>query len=375
MSSRVAADAEVRLHVVSKADAVEKNGLAPWDDPDAIAVLSPGKLRVIRTNPLSAGPDDPARIIGTYANQVVGCLDILPGRLIVAEEEVSCLWASGLFVSPRFRQLGMGAMLLLRFQELHHTVAACSVTEEAYPLYQKLHWLDFPLRRYISVRRSRAVLERYAPGRASAAAGTLLVDSTLAAHRALAASARTLRLRGLSREEVDRLPTELDDLMARPDKPAAFHRSAAWVNWVLDNSFESHPQDRRGLFLVRDRRGRCVAYFLITSRFYERASRRELRNLLLGSLQDWMILDKSAIDVEQLVLLAVRELSSWGVAAVEVCLGEDDLIPRLWRWGVRRVEDLHLLVKANAGSPLRDERFASPAAWRLRPADGDYAFF
>ncbi len=88
-----------------------------------------------------------------------------------------------------------------------------------------------------------------------------------------------------------------------------------------------------------------------------------------------MILDKSAIDVEQLVLLAVRELSSWGVAAVEVCLGEDDLIPRLWRWGFRRVEDLRVLVKANAGSPVGDEPFASPAAWRLRPADGDYAFF
>jgi hypothetical protein len=277
-------------------------------------------------------------------------------------------------VSPEFRQLGMGAMLLLRFQQLHHTVAACGVSQQAYPLYTKLRWLNLEMQRYIFVRRSRSVVERYVAGRRSAALVAALADSALAVHRAATALPKHLRLGGLSCEQVEQLPLELDDLLRRVDEPAGFHRSASWVNWVLQNSFQCDPQNRRGLFLVRDDDGECVAYFLITSRFHESASRHGLRNLLLGSLQDWLIFDRRKIDLEQLILLALREVSNWDIAAFEVCLAERDQSRLLWRWGFRRVEGLHLLIKAGAASPLRGERLLTPTAWRVRPADGDNAF-
>jgi GNAT superfamily N-acetyltransferase len=365
-----ATDVDVGLHVVSTADLVA--GAIGWDDPEGIAVLPPGKLRALETNPLG-GPGDPARIIGTVGGRVVGCLDVLPGRMKVYGSDVPCLWASGLAASPQFRRLGVGALLLLRFQGLHHTVAACSVTEEARPLYTKLRWLELLLRRYVAVLRSRSLAERYLP--TWAVPGARAADAALAAHRALAAAPRRRRLRGRVCEQVEQLPADLDEAVGQSDEPAAFHRSSAWLDWIVRNSFEADPKDRRALFLVGDGSGRPVAYFLATSRFYERASRRELPNLLLGSLQDWAILDPQALGVEQIVLLALRELEGWGVDAVEVCLADRDRVPGLWRWGFRRVEDLPILIRAGAGSPLRDPLFASPAAWRLRAGEGDYALF
>lgn len=360
------------MHVVSKARLAEGPGWIEWDDPEGIADIGPQKLRAIRTNPFGAA-EDPAMIVGTYGERVIGSLAVLPGSASIGGADVPCLWASGLYVSPEFRQLGMGAMLLLRFQRLHHTVAACGVSQQAYPLYAKLRWLNLEMRRYIFVRRSAALVERYVGGRRSAAVGAAVADSALAVHRVASAVPKRLRLRGLTCEQVEQFPLEMDDLLRRADEPAAFHRSASWVNWVVQNSFQCDPRNRRGLFVVRAA-GECVAYFLITSKFHESASRRGLRNLLLGSLQDWLIFDRSKIDVEQIILLALRELANWDVAAVEVCLAEGDHSRSLWRWGFRRVEGLHLLVKAGPASPFRDERLLTPTAWRVRPADGDNAF-
>jgi GNAT superfamily N-acetyltransferase len=365
--------AEVGVHVRSRAELLDSAGFGRWYDPEGIAAVLPGKAHALRTNPLSRDPGEPAQLLGTYGNRVVGRMDVFPGALTVDGEEVPCLHASGLFVSPGYRHLGMGAMLLLRAQQLHHTVVACGISQQALPLYRKLRWRDVPMERYVFVRRSRSVLERYAPARAIAVLGAPPVDAALWAYRQLVRAPLALRLRGLSCDRVDRVPPEVEDLLAAGDERVGFHRSAAWANWILENSFERDPRERRGAYLVRDRRGELVGYFLLTARFHERASSRRLPNLLLGSLQEWLILERNALDAEQLVLLALRELGRWRVAAVEVCLAEADRLPRLRLWGFRRAGDLHLLVRGTGASPLRAAALANPRVWRVRPADGDNA--
>jgi hypothetical protein len=131
---------------------------------------------------------------------------------------------------------------------------------------------------------------------------------------------------------------------------------------------------RSGLFLIRDDDGEVLGYFVVKSRFYAVASERQLPNVTLGSLQDWMIFDPARLAVPQLVLLAVRTLLRWGPDAIEVCIADPDAGAHLRRWGFPRAGALRLVVRPSRTSPLRDERYGRAENWRLRPAEGDNFF-
>jgi hypothetical protein len=172
------------------------------------------------------------------------------------------------------------------------------------------------------------------------------------------------------------MPAELDALLARDSATGlvAPHRSAAWIDWLLTHSFAEDGRMRSGLFLIRGDDDAVLGYFVVKSRFYAVASERELPNVTLGSLQDWMIFDPRRLTVPQVVLLAVRALVRWDPDAIEVCIADPYAGAHLRRWGFPRAGDLRLVVRASRTSPLREERFGRPENWRLRPAEGDNFF-
>lgn len=363
---------QTRLVVVRKGD-LRQGGPADsvaWQDPDAIAPLTPHKKAALLANPLSTSDDDPAQIIGLRGDRVVGRLDVIPGRLWVNGEPVPCLWASYLVVPEEFRNTLMGVSLVLKLQQMHPTVAVCGVSQVALPVYQKLKWHDVILPRYMLLRRSRAVVEKLVGTGALGKVAGAAVDCGLAFQRLAMAGAQSILAPGISYERAESAPPELEAALPAARAPLAADRSAAWLEWATRNGFDDQPQARKGLYIIRDRGGELLGAFLLKLRFHESASHRGFLNVMLGTLADWMLLRPDRLGLPAVVLMAVRELSRWGADAIEVCT--DDATVGVWmrRWGMRRVGDLHLLLRATPASPVA-RAAVPPAQWQLRPADGD----
>src|SRR5207249_1375221 len=154
--------------------------------------------------------------------------------------------------------------------------------------------------------------------------------------------------------------------------PVAMHRSKAWFDWVLHETFFDDGH-RRELFLVRDRHEEVVAYFLVKARRYETASHHGFRNMYLGSLHDWLAFDQDTVDLPQLILLAIQTLMRWSVDAVEICLPPDAQLD-LRRWGLVPVGEMHVVVKGSPTSQLARPELQRNGLWRVRPGEGDYVF-
>jgi hypothetical protein len=358
------------LHVVTKADLAAARSPGPWSDPHRLLAMPEGKRRALVSNPLSDGEEDPVRIVATQDDVVVGRLDVIVGRIRVAGAPARCLWTSDLWVPEEFRSTLAGVRLVLRLQSLNHTVGACGVSQAALRLFEGLRWRDAPMSRYVLVRRSRPIVERYLGAGVGATVARAALDGALRVHGGLLAATSALRRRRLRYERVAEMPPTLDPQLAAADGLLAAHRSAAWVNWLLRNSFYEALPVHPALYLVRDRAGRVVGYFLTKATTYP--SHQGFEDVVVGSLKDWMIFDPSALSLGELVSCAVRALLRRDVEAIEVCL-PPAASPRLRALGFVRRGSLHLFLKGSAGSPLARVE-TSEGTVGLRPADGDNFF-
>jgi hypothetical protein len=364
--------AETEIHVITSRELATDPRWDRWQDPDSIAVIPPPKRKALLENPLAGGDDEPVQLLGTVGGRVAGRLDVLAGALTVEGEEARCLWTSALYVPVEFRQTLLGMKLVLALQRMHSTVGACGISRIALPLYQNLRWLEFELPRFVLVRRSRPVVERYLGTGILGSGARPIADAALRAHGAVLRAQIRIRARAFEVTEVIECPQTLASRLGMPSRQVAGHRSEAWINWLLHSSFDE-PPSRRALFSIVDADGDIVGYFLIRARTYEVVTQREFRNIHLGSLQDWAAFDP-ALRFEHVVLLATRELFRWKVDAVEVCVPDDESSAGLGRLGFVRAGSMFIFVKGSAESPLGAERFATPDAWCLRPAEGDNFF-
>ncbi len=362
----------IKLHVVSKADLAAGRDQMGWDDPDRIAVMTAEERKAMLANPLSSDDDEPVQIVGTQDNRVIGRVDLVAGRLDADGEDVPCFWGSGLIVPEEFRKTLMGVRLILAMQNANHTVAACGISRAVYPVFKRLNWFDFPMPRHVLLTRSRPIVTRYLGGGRAARITKAVLDAPLRANIALLATRRRARSKGLHCVRVPEMPAQLDESLRKHSEPLAMHRSSRWINWLLRHSFEYDPKSKRGLFLIYADTDDVVAYFLVKSR---PVTRRGFPDILLGSVQDWMIFDSSKVDFKTLILTCIDVLARWNVEAIELCLPRDAVATRLWPWGFVRVEEHHLLVKASPESPLMKFNYQDARTWSMRPVEGDNFFW
>ena len=140
-----------------------------------------------------------------------------------------------------------------------------------------------------------------------------------------AAAARRYRV-----EPATTLPNDLAPLLIGRDA-AAGHRSPTWMEWMLAHDFDDLPSRRKALFVVRDLAdGQVLGYFLIKARFFARATQRDIRDVTIGSVQDWIGVAPDRLSDATLVWMAVDTALAFGVDAVEVCTANASL-RRPWR--------------------------------------------
>jgi GNAT superfamily N-acetyltransferase len=364
---------ELAIHLIRKVDLEAGDCYGRWEDPENLAPLSQCKRQALLNNPLATRDDDAVQLIGTCDNRVIGQVDLIRGELMACGQPVPLYYASRLFVAESYRDTGIGLRLFREMYKLAPTVAVCGVSQMAYPLYCRLGWVDFDLPRYILLRRSRPVIERFVGKGPPAALLAPLADVCFGLQRTLA-SVCYGRLKGLRVELVDKADEELDALLRKHVAAFGAHRSAAWLNWLLNHCFQEEPHNRQKLCVIRDTAGTLLAYFLVKVRFYPVASQQNIKNLLLGSLQDWLIFAPERLSYRQLLITAVRILGNAGVQAVEVC-GPDTIEGSGLRMlGFVRVGSLHFMFKPNVNSPLSDKKYHQQSAWRIRPGEGDNFF-
>ncbi|MGH8628519.1 MAG: hypothetical protein ACREYC_25725 [Gammaproteobacteria bacterium] len=357
---------KVTLQVVRKG---EISAIPAWDDPYGLARLTPQKRSALLNNPLSRSEDDPAQILGLLANKVIGRIDLIPGELLVNGQTVPMLWPGAYDVPEEHRRTLVGVMIVLKMMSLHHTIGVCGVSQMALPIFQKLNWLAFTQPRYLLLRRSRSVVERYVGTGAAAALVIKAADAALLAHEVALRNWTAIKGKNLRLHEVSEMSSNMDAELRHFPQPVGIYRSAAWFNWLLRENFEDDPTRRKGLFYVSTQDGRMVGYFFLRMRLFEQASHRGFKHVLLGSLHDWMSFDRDHLTDYQIAMLATLELESWGADAVEICTDNSDLQRSLKRTGFFRLGQLHTFFCCGKVSPIA-EKFKEQSDWRLRPADG-----
>jgi hypothetical protein len=364
---------DTQIHILTREDLAADPRWDRWNDPDDIARIAPVKLKALLDNPFVGEGDDPIQLLGTLDNRVIGRLDVVAGALEIPGEQVRCLWGSGLYVPKEFRTTLMGVKLILTLQRLHHTVGASGVGRKVYPIYRDLRWRDFELPRYVLVRHSRALVEHYFGDGAVGAGARAVADLGLRAHGVLT-SAQVRRLaRRFVVQQLQEFPHALTQKPYAFDRPVSGNRGASWMNWLLRSQFDE-GQLQRGLFAVLSPKDEILGYFVIRARKYEEVTQRSIRNIHLGSLQDWATFD-ATLRFQHVALLAVRELARWNVDAIEVFVPGDESSTGLGRLGFVRVGSMYVLVNASKESPLSSPQFATPNAWRVRPNEGESFFF
>ena len=297
------------------------------------------------------------------------------GRLILEERDIDILWFSHLYVSEQFRKTLMGLTLTLKTQNMFSVVSVCGAGHKALPIFQKLGWLDLCMPRMMLIRRSKPIVQRFLGTGAIGKIGSVGADMGLAALRGLSQVPRLLTVRKLDCRHMDKFPPANDHLFPRHKGRICFHRSANWVNWLLQNNFTTDPRNRQDLFGLFTTNDNMVGYFLTKVRFHQTATEREFKNILLGSLSDWAIFDTDALRFPQIALLATRELLKMKIDAVEVCLPDATHISTLKRMGFANVGQMHVNLHADKTSPLSISVNQDPQKWVVRPAEGDYFFF
>lgn len=312
------------------------------------------------------------QILATDAGRVIGRLDLVAAEIDGPAGPVPCFFGSALEVSNAARGRGVGTALLHEQESLRPASAACGPSRLSFPLYSKLGYTAIALPRYVLVRRTGPLLERWLGHGIGQRAAAFVADGAVASHQRLLRAARKRAARSLTSEAVDAWPHGLG--LGRYDRDAfAFHRSPAWLDWLVRESFLEPGDHRRGLYVVRDAAGTAVAYFLVKSRVYSGVTEWGFDRLDLGSLVDWGGLVPAAVRFDQLALLAIEALSAWDVGAIEVCVPPDVTASRLRRLGLVRVRAQHVMVRDTSGDP-RLQGSGDASRWRVRPGEGDYAF-
>lgn len=401
----------VRIETVTLADlrADPNPAGARWDDPHAMARMTEEKRRAMLSNPLRGPESGVAQLLAVKGDfgagargRVIGRLDLLRSEIVAGGARVAALWGSDWSVPEAERGSMAAISLLMQMQRLTPPpasglgagiVGASGPSVAATEVYQKLKWVDFPMRRMILVRRSRSMVERYVGTGWKGGAARVALDAGLAAHAAVVGAATGAMTRGCRARFADAFPPEWERLLPG-DAPALAggSRSAAFIDWWLRNSFfpPTGARARNANLLVLVERGSGagatpVGYAVCKVRHYDFATHRRLPNLALGSIQDWAVFPGApgaggaALSWAGLFLLASRALIRVGADAVDLCVddshGEGARAARaLRRVGFLPVGFTHLLWKPAKDSPLADPRFARADAWRLRPGDGDTFF-
>jgi len=338
----------------------------PFDDPHGVCRINRETIAAFRTNPIRQIGDGPAQLVGAVDGCAAGTLKFLPGEIVVDGRAHSIAWCSGLYVVPEFRKSLLGVTLIKEARHTYEIVGGSRVGETAFPLFERLGWLGIPLTRYVLACRSRPILEHSLGTGKVASMLAPVADFAIGLHRRMLERREEASCADLRCTLASSVPESLDPALAELSHPVGCHRSSRWLNWILQNAFDTDRGNRKHLFFIHDRPDRLVAYFITRVKIHERPSHRGSEALLVGSVLDWGVFDPHTINQKRLWLMATNTLTAEGVDVVEICdMSPDADVP----FGFRKYGRHWMVLYSSPTGPTIDK--GAMSHWRVRQIDGD----
>lgn len=344
-------------------------------DPAGLVAFNAGRKAAYAGNPMLCTKQTVAQIIGVCGSEVIGRLNVFPLEVVADGKILSAVCGDSLFVREEFRSTLYGISLMNKLNNITPDRLSLSAgfSPKARHVIRVIKDVIFPLRKFMTVRRTRGILPTL--GRFGWVVHiSCLLDLLLWPYNFLTRIWVKLHLRGLAFKEID-----IDDAdalkqfaeMIRKDK----HRfrenmSEQILSWIVHNDF----------ILDRLMTKRIIAYRQ-DNRFVAFAMIREGRTpteLKLGNVIEWQCVPDLQNHMRYMLLDAMqRSLDHLDCVVVEMgplearqCCFADGYLPALTLGS--SVVSIGL---GKGSSMVRFEGYDDVANWRLRGAMGDLCFF
>ena len=290
---------------------------------------------------------------------VVGKEVYFTTRIKLGDEILDAESASSLSVAPAYRQLAVGADIVMATFLRSRLFLGAGVSEMALPLDRKLkfHVLEFP--RLMQLRNAKPLLAARHLSWLGGVANLPLGWFHKLILRKAGRLARKFRI-----EQVSTVPGWVDDIVLRDGHKYAECHDHKWLQWNLDHRFNDHPRSRQALFCVFQD-GEPLGFYMLKERFKEKAG--GLENVLVGSLVEWGTQDDGRLTESGLLLLSLRDFSS-GVDIVETATADENTARAVRKYGFIPHGKANIVFKD------RTKKYADAAdmgQWRVRFGCGD----
>ena len=352
---------------------IDNTDLGYNDSLGVMAMLDENQREAILHNPVSFKDEDCCQILYLDNNTVVGTQMCYPAGAVINGEVIPCNHASTVFSHPDYRSRGFGGHLLMALTKLppYRNTITGGNSQMSISIFKALRYDTFEFPRYIFLEKSKCaieyVLHHNGPLTKVLAA---FVNLFLRLHKLFVLSKISHYVNSLTVEVCQECPQAVEDIVAEDPHCFRENHDKAWFDWNLNYSFNHDSRNSKRLYVVKDA-DEVVAFFVNKVQFFETASVRGFRNVLLGSVMEWGVKDPSKISEVDIQLLAIKTMPK-NIDGVQVATDNDRVSKSFKRLG------FFPMGKANFCSRLKsikDKDVISAmkdiSNWRLRLACND----
>ncbi len=353
---------------------LKENEELGYDDSDNImATLDEHQKVAILNKPTGYNPEEICQILAISDNKVVGTQMCYSSRVVIDGEEIICNHASTVYSHPDYRSKGVGGNLLIALTKLkpwRNTITGGN-SQMSLPIFKALRYTSFEFPRFIFLLKSRCAVQ-YILRSEGLIANSLstIVDLGLKLQKKFAFSKISKYAKSLTIEKCSECPREVEDIVA--DDPHRFREQhdKAWFDWNMKYDFNPDKRKSKTLYVVKDN-NEIVGFFVHKIQFYETASSRGFKNVLLGSVMEWGIKKGTPMTESDIQLIAIKSMPA-NVDGVQIATDDDETAKRFKRIGAFRMDCANMCVRLRSIKQVEvKEAMKDGKNWRLRLACND----
>lgn len=350
---------------------LKENKEIGFDDPyKMMDTMNPLMRDAFLNKPTGYDPDEICQYIALDGNKIVGTLFFFRNRFLADGVEHGCQAGSTLYVHPDYRPKGIGACALMQFIDLHPEKNTISngISIMAQPIYKALGFSFFETPRFISLRKSRSVIETILKTESAFLRPICwLIDIVMDGCNFLTSIGNRMKFRKYSIEKVDICPQEVEEIVLNDNHRFKELHDKKWFDWSLNYDYNNDDRKKKELYIVKNQKGEIVAFFLNKIKFFGQASHRGFKNVLLGTVSEWGIKEGETISEFNIQSLATRFMPK-NVDACEVTSDNDRTCKSFKHHLFKRVGDVTMAVNLNHDI---DPAYCEAMNWRIRIAGND----
>lgn len=361
---------EIKYRTLSDLDAADFYG---YHDTLGVLGLANSKKAALKADPFIYDKQQTAQIIGVVGQDIAGGLFVFPIGIVADGEQMIASAGTTLTVLKPFRWTGLGLELpeLALDTSQDKIGLGAGLSQMALPVHEFCGYAIFRLPRYIALRKSRSLVQKFLPFK-MVWASSLLFDCALDLYWMGLARIVQWHLQDYSIETVsasdETALRQVESILCADSHRFSEVHNMQWFIWHMTQAFVE--KGGASVWLVRSQ-GCPVAFFMTKKRFHAQASHRGFKNIWLGSVIEWGCMPEFRTKMQWLILRAMLSLGK-SVDAIEIATDDVHLKSFLKNFGLRRLGDSNFVIKADKDSPLlRHKGWDVQLNWRLRPAMGD----